>query len=114
MPVPFEVPASAFRPFFTERVAFAATRKDGVHSGTVRACIFDESYADVFDETTGTSSRIRQITLEVSESEWSAAVSSPPQTGDKITSPRTSREYAVTEASPAVGRAWAITAREVK
>jgi len=114
MPVPFEVPAWAFRPFFTERVAFAATRKDGVHSGTVRACIFDESYADVFDETTGTSSRIRQITLDVSESEWSAAVSSPPQTGDKITSPRTSREYAVTEASPAVGRAWAITAREVK
>ena len=114
MPVPFEVPASAFRPFFTERVAFAATRKDGVHSGTVRACIFDEGYAEVFDETTGTSSRIRQLTLEVSESEWSAAVSSPPQTGDKITSPRTSREYAVTEASPAVGRAWAITAREVK
>ena len=39
MPVPFDVPESAFRPFFTERVAFAAT-DDPVEfdeSGGVRA-----------------------------------------------------------------------------
>lgn len=112
--MPFEVPESAFKPFFTERVAFAATRKDGVHSGTVRACIFDEGFSEVFEDSTGTTSRIRQIVLEVAESEWSAAISSPPQEGDRITSPRTSREYAVTEVSPAVGRSWLITAREVK
>lgn len=114
MPVPFEVPASAFRPFFTERVAFAATRKDGVHSGTVRACIFDEGYAEVFDESSGTSSRIRQITLEVRGFDWNAALSTPPQIGDRFTSPMTGREYAAFEVKPTVGEAWAITAREVK
>jgi len=114
MPMTFHIPESAFAPFYDTPVAFAAERPDGTHRGTLAACIFDEGYAEVFDESSGTSSRIRQITLEVRGFDWNAALSTPPQIGDRFTSPTTGREYAASEVKPTVGEAWSITAREVK
>ena len=116
MPGPFnsKLFAAALEPFYDKRVAFAAERPDGTHRGTLAACIFDEGYAEVFDETSGTSSRIRQITLEVLGADWSAALSTPPQIGDRFTSPTTGRKYAAFEVKPTVGEAWSVTAREVK
>ena len=111
---PLDMPQSAFDPFFAKRLAFCATRTDGSHRGTVKACIFDEGYSEVFDEASGTASRIIQITLEVRDSDWIAALSTPPQIGDRFTSPMTGREYAASEVKPTVGEAWSITAREVK
>lgn len=114
MPNRFDIPQPAFDVFYDRRVAFAAERPDGTHRGTLAACIFDEGYAEVFDESSGTSSRIRQITLEVRGFDWNAALSTPPQIGDRFTSPTTGREYAASEVKPTVGEAWSITAREVK
>lgn len=114
MPMNFELPKVAFKPFFDTPVAFVATRTDGVHRGTVACCIFDEGYAEVIDETTGTSSRVVEITLEVHSLAWSAAISTPPQVGDRFKSPMTGREFRVREVSPTVGSSWAITAREAK
>ena len=108
----FQIPEFAFAPFYDTPVAFAATRGDGTHRGTVAVCILDEGWAEVVDEVNGTSSRIRQLSFEVPVTEWNAALSTPPQAGDVFTSPTTARDYAVTEVAPSACKAWAITARE--
>ena len=113
MPSTFQMPKAAFAPFFDTPVAFAATRPDGVHSGTVPASFFDEGLANVIDEETGTSTKIQEINLLVRKRDWSAAISSSPQSGDKFSSPFSGRKYAVMTVNHFGSDVWSILAREV-
>lgn len=113
MPDPFDMPDAAFEPFYHDRIAFEVTRPDGIHRGTVPACIFDEGYADVFDSETGLSSSISRLVINVRKRDWSAALSTPPQQGDRFTSPATGKTYALTRANHFTADTWTIDAREV-
>lgn len=109
---PFEMPESAFEPFFTRRIAFAAKRLDGVHRGTLPCCIFDEGYAEAYDEHDA-ASKIGRIVIHVRKRDWAAAISTPPQQGDRFTSPDTGRTYALTTVTHFCADTWSIEAREV-
>ena len=107
------MPDSAFEPFFAQRIAFAATRADGVHRGTVPCSIFDEGRADAFSDETGTDSRISALGLYIRTKDWAAALSTPPQQGDVFTSPTTGKSYAVKSVSHFASDTYSIEAREV-
>ena len=109
---PFAMPASAFDPFFSAPVAFAATRTDGTHRGTVRACVFDEGYAEPIDEGS-TYSKVARIALQIRKWDWSACVSTDPAPGDRFKSPETGRVYAAVTVTHFSGDTWSIEAREV-
>lgn len=114
MPGPFDskVFDAAFDPFFSDLVAFAATRTDGTHRGTVRACIFDEGYAEPLDETS-TCSKVARIALHIRKWDWSACISTDPAPGDRFKSPETGRVYAAATVSHFSEDTWSIEAREV-
>jgi len=107
------MPAEAFQPFFRKRIAFLATRPDGVHRGTVPCSIFDEGRSPIIDDETGTESKIELLGLYVRMIDWAAALSTPPQQGDVFTSPTTGKSYAVKSVSHFSGDTWSIEAREV-
>jgi hypothetical protein len=110
----FRFPIAAFAPFFKERVAFSATRPDGVRAGTIPANVSAGGYDDVFEDSGATSSRIRRATIVVRDADWRAVVSSDPQPGDRFTvfaSPRVT--YAAAEVTPLAADMWTIEAREV-
>lgn len=110
---PFDNMDKAFDPFFTDVVAFSAMRPDGVHSGTLHASVTDEGYEEIFDETAATSSRIGLLHLLVRKCDWAKDVSTPPQSGDRFTSPLSGKVYALKTVSHFSGDTWTITAREV-
>lgn len=109
---PFEMPDAAFAPFFAGRIAFFARRGQQTRRGTVSCCIFDEGYAEVFDEA-GTASKIGRIVFHVTKMDWAAAMPSPPQQGDRFTSPDTGKTYALTSVTHFGGDIWSIEAKEV-
>ena len=104
---------SAFDPFYADLVSFVAKRPDGEHRGTVRACIFDEGYADALDDTVDVATRIGAINFQIRRLDWAGTISTPPQSGDTFTSPLTGKTYAVHTVSPLLGDAWTLDAREV-
>ena len=110
---PFEMPEKAFEPFFIKRIAFSATRGNGIHRGTAPCSIFDEGRSPVIDDETGTESTIGLLGLYIRKIDWAAALSTPPQQGDVFTSPTTGISYAVKSVSHFSGDTWSIEAREV-
>ena len=114
MPNPLKMDPSAFDVFFADTLAFFAKRPDGEHRGTIKACIFDEGCSDVFDDSTGTASKIGTLNFQIRAVDWAASISTPPQAGDRFQSPFTNRFYAAVTALPHNGDAWYIEAREVR
>lgn len=116
MPSPFDSSAfdRAVAPFFSEPVAFFATRPDGEHRGTVRASVFDEGYEEPLDDSAvSTSSRIGLLTLLIRRLDWAAALSTPPQSGDRFVSPATGKTYALKTVTHFARDIWTVAAREV-
>lgn len=109
----FSMPDAAFAPFFTDTLAFEATRPDGVHRGSVKSCIFNEGPADPFDSGTATSSAINRLAFSVRLRDWQAAMTTPPQPGDRFTSPVSGRVYALVRFGILAGYTYTLEAREV-
>ncbi len=109
---PFEMPQAAFEPFFARRIAFAAKRSGATISGTLPCCISDEGYAETYDEH-NTASKIGRIVILIRKRDWAAAISTPPQSGDRFVSPDTGKTYALVTATHFAGDTWSIEAREV-
>lgn len=107
------MPDAAFAPFFTDTLAFEASRPDGVHRGSVKSCIFDEGPADTFDPETATSSAIGRLAFSVRHRDWQAAMATPPQPGDRFTSPVSGRVYALVRVGILAGCTYNLEAREV-
>ena len=97
------IPDAAFAPFFTDTLAFEASRPDGVHRGS----------ADPFDAETATSSVIGRLAFSVRHRDWQAAMSTPPQPGDRFTSPVSGRVYALVRVGILAGYTYNLEAREV-
>lgn len=104
--------SAAMAPFFQSAVALTATRTDGVHRGTLAACISDEGFEEVFDDV-GTSTKIGKLTIVVRKCDWYGCIRSDPQAGDQFKSPNTGRVYALKDVTSFAMDSWTITAREV-
>lgn len=88
-------PAAAFKPFFDKRVAVHITRDGIARKGTVAASVFGEGRPDPILDADAESSA-ESFTLLVRRKDWLASFPSPPQQGDRFTSPDTGNAYALT------------------
>ena len=88
-------PAAAFKPFFDKRVAVRITRDGIARKGTVAASVFGEGRPDPILDADAESSA-ESFTLLVCRKDWLASFPSPPQQGDRFTSPDTGNAYALT------------------
>ncbi len=107
------MPQAPFDAFFAKHAAFEAVRPDRTHKGTIPVSVIDEGRAEVYDSETGSTSAISQISLHVRAGDWDAAMDSPPQMGDRFTSPDTGKTYALKQVNRFAADTWAIEAREI-
>jgi hypothetical protein len=122
MPDIFHNPA-AFACFFTDVITVEGLRAvpsssgSGTAarkvSGTFRACVFDNGFADPFAEADA-DTNARSFSVSVRSGDWIERT--PPQVGDKITLELDGLAYrlAVSRIDTTTGDIWSITAKEVK
>lgn len=107
----FHNPA-AYDPFFSDTIVVDGVRPfaDGTRtvSGTFRACVLDNGYADGFDADA--ESTVRTFSVQVKAGDW--VDETRPQVGDRITL-ACGVTLAISSVNNLVGDVWTMTAKEV-
>ena len=121
MPGTFQMPASAFAPFFDEVISVEGRRSatlsaDGAPavtrnvSGSFYACVFDNGFADPLADADAESG-VRTFSITVRAGDWIEGTK--PQTGDRVHL-ADGTLLAVNSVGMLAGDTWVLTAREVK
>lgn len=102
----------AFRGFYDKVIVVKAPRAGRTVTGTFKACVFDDGFADPFSEADAETD-VRAFGISVCIGDWIDA--KPPQVGDRIELEIHGMNFklAVKSVSPGIDE-WRMVAREVK
>ena len=113
MPDMFKMDHAAFRPFWSDRLAYSAKRGSRVHSGSVAGCLFELGTDEPLDADVSTHSTRRAWNFTIPFRAW--PLDTPPQTGDsfELCACGTLVKATAEKVASSISGEWTVTIREV-